>query len=151
MKPALVVFSVAPVVVSFFVNGWLGYEPCVKGHRIVDTQSTRSEAWLKDELARRSIRHAVADYWAAYRLTFLFGESTLVVPIHEKQDRYSPYRKAVKRATRFAYIYDRKRSLESLQTVMSRVDRGLAEHFEVGDFDVYILESPPAAGIADWS
>jgi hypothetical protein len=133
---------VSPMVVSFAVSGWLGYEPCVRGLRIVNNHLSESEARLQRALTSRKIKYATADYWAAYRLTFMFQEKVTVVPIHEKQDRYAPYRQRFDRAAQYAYIYDHRRSEESMHTVESRVALGLKERFSVGDFDVYIVERP---------
>jgi len=132
----------APMLASFAVSGWLGYEPFVKGIRIVDSGLEVDESRLLSELKRRHIGYALADYWAAYRLTFMFSEQVIAVPLHELQDRYAPYRQAFLRANNYAYIYDHRRSEESQQTVNSRVTEGLTEQFSVGNFDVYQISRP---------
>jgi len=129
----------SPMVVSFATCGWLGYEPCVKGLRIVDAHWSQSETRLQKELNRRGVKYAEADYWAAYRLTFMFQEAVTVVPIHSKQDRYAPYRLAFDQAPTYAYIFDRQRSEESQETVAKQLAQGLVEHFSVGGFEVYLL------------
>ena len=48
----------------------------------------------------------------SYRLTFLFRETIVVVPLHETQDRYPPYREAYARAKTVAYVFDALRSFE---------------------------------------
>ncbi len=126
-----------PMLASFAVSGWLGYEPFVKGIRIVDAGLDADESRLLSELKRRNIAYALADYWAAYRLSFMFKEQVVVVPLHESQDRYAAYRQDFGRARNYAYIYDHRRSEESQQTVESRVANGLEEKFSVGGFDVY--------------
>lgn len=130
---------VVPMVMSFGISGWLGYEPFVQGLRIVDAGLEANEARLLGELKRRDVKFAMADYWAAYRLTFMFGEQVVVVPMHESQDRYAPYRREFSRAPRFAYIFDHRRSEESQQTVADHVAQGLEEQFSVGPFDVYVI------------
>jgi hypothetical protein len=67
---------------------------------------------LEELLRARGVTHAVADYWASYRLTFLWRERVIVVPKNPGEDRYRPYREALERAPRFAYIHDRGRSRE---------------------------------------
>ena len=138
-KKTLMLGILLPMVLSFATCGWLGYEPCVKGLRIVDANWSQSETRLQQELNRRGVKYAEADYWAAYRLTFMFQEGVTVVPIHSKQDRYAPYRQAFDRAPSYAYIFDRHRSEESQETVAKHVGQGLVEHFSVGDFDVYLV------------
>jgi hypothetical protein len=109
---------VAPYVVSSGVAGWLGY-----GGEAPGSASTHGVAMDRDDralegaLRARGITHGLADYWAAYRLTFLSRESLVVVPWHESQDRYAPYRTAVAAAERVAYIYD---PLESLVRLSDR-------------------------------
>ncbi len=139
IRPLHLLALMAPMLASYAVSGWLGYEPFVRGLRIVDAGLEGNEAHLLRELQRRGINHAMADYWAAYRLTFMFKERVVVVPVHESQDRYTPYRQAFFRATRYAYIYDHHRSEESQRTVISRVAQGQEENFSVGGFDVYVL------------
>ncbi len=126
-----------PMLASFAVSGWLGYEPFVNGVRIENAGLEVDETLLLRELKRRHIAYALADYWAAYRLTFMFKEQVVVVPLHESQDRYLPYRQSFGRANDYVYIYDHRRSEESQQTVNNRVTNGLVEQFSVGNFDVY--------------
>jgi hypothetical protein len=140
VRPAVLVCWIAPMVASFAVCGWLGYEPCVQGVRILDTHSSETEAHLARELARRHIEYAQADYWAAYRLTFMFKEAVKVVPIHAQQDRYAPYRNGFSRAGVYAYIYDHRRSEESPNTIASRIGCEPSERFSIGDFDVYVVQ-----------
>jgi hypothetical protein len=134
---------------SFAVSGWLGYEPLVKGIKIIDAGLDVNEAQLLRELKRRHIAYAMADYWAAYRLTFMFKEQVVVVPMHESQDRYAPYRLAFGQADNFAYIYDHRRSEESEQTVHSFVTYGQVERFTIGGFDVYRISRSAGAGLQE--
>lgn len=140
LRPWVTMAVMTPLLVSFGLCGWLGYEPCVAGVRIVDTHWSENEEQLEQELVRRGIAVATADYWAAYRLTFMLREKVKVVPIHEHQDRYLPYRQAFEHASRYAYIYDHRRSDESLQSAQANAARGRTEHFSVGYFDVFIVE-----------
>jgi hypothetical protein len=135
-----VIFAMLPIVVSSAVSGWVGFEPLVRGLAIVDAGWEADEARLLAELERRGIRYAVADYWAAYRLTFMFRERVIVVPTHASQDRYPAYREAFLRAPRYAYLYDRSRSGESEETVDARTREEKKERFGVGSFDAYIME-----------
>jgi hypothetical protein len=149
VRPLRLLAIVAPMIASFAVSGWLGYEPFVQGLRILDAGLERDEAVLLRELERRKIAYATADYWASYRLTFMFQERVTVVPIHEEQDRYAPYRRAFFQTSRYAYIFDHRRSEESRETVEKRVNSGREERFSVGGFDVYLLSKPAGAPI-EW-
>ena len=139
MRPLYLLLFMSPMLASYAVSGWLGFEPLVRRVRILDAGLEANEAHVLLELKRRGITYAIADYWAAYRLTFMFKENVVVVPIHESQDRYSPYRRAFFGADRYAYIFDHRRSEESQQSVSSRVAEGQEERFTVGGFDVYVL------------
>jgi hypothetical protein len=145
-RTAVIAGLLGPMVVSFATCGWLGYEPCVKGLRIVDAHWSEGERRLQQELTRRGVKYAEADYWAAYRLTFMFQEAVTVVPIHPEQDRYAPYRQAFERAQTYAYIIDRHRSEESKKTIDQHVGQCPIERFSVGDFEVYILIRGHAQG-----
>ncbi len=108
-------FLLLPYVVSAALAGWLGFGPFVRGPCPVVTRSGRAvdEQLARDELARRGVRFAVADYWVAYRVTFVTREDLIVVPIHASQDRYRPYRDGFDAAPRVAYLFDPERSNES--------------------------------------
>jgi len=64
----------------------------------------RSARLMIDCLAQHDVRAAIADYWTAYRLTFLSGERLVVVPDDPVGDRYRPYRNQVRAAHTVASI-----------------------------------------------
>lgn len=94
--------------------GWISHGPYVRGPWPVlcDAGRAADEAHLQEELAARGVTAATADYWSAYRLTFLFREAIPVVPLHETQDRYPPYRATYGGAKTVAYVFDELRSFE---------------------------------------
>ena len=111
----------APYLVTAGIGGWVSYGPDVRGLRIVREPGTSTDDYrLGAELRARGVHYAIADYWVSYRLTFLFREDPIVVPSHESQDRYAPYRAAYARAGEVAYIVDPLRSEESLEAVTAR-------------------------------
>ena len=115
---------ITPYLVASALGGWVGYGPFVRGVRPVrETPELRDDYALFDLLQSRGIEHAQADYWASYRLTFLFGERVVVVPTNPAEDRYAPYRRAFESAPTFAYVFDRGRSREDL----AQVERALAK------------------------
>ena len=114
--------GLVPYLATAAIGGWASYGPDVRGLRIVREPGASTDDYrLGAELRARGIRYAVADYWVSYRLTFLFRENPIVVPSHESQDRYAPYRAAYAHADRVAYIVDPLRSEESLDTVAARL------------------------------
>jgi 4-amino-4-deoxy-L-arabinose transferase-like glycosyltransferase len=58
---------------------------------------------LVDALERNGIRHAFANYWIAYRLTFESGERIIATPF--VASRYPPYDEAVGRSPQAAYVF----------------------------------------------
>jgi hypothetical protein len=50
------------------------------------------ERSLRDFLRSRGVRAGAADYWTSYRLTYLFAENPVVIPLDPSQERYAPYR-----------------------------------------------------------
>ncbi len=99
---------VAPYLVAAAVGGWLSFGPFVHGAlpTLTPPGSAQEETQLGTSLRRRGIEYAAADYWQAYRLTFLWHEQPVVVPLNPGQDRYAPYRRAFNAARVVAYIFD---------------------------------------------
>jgi hypothetical protein len=106
----------APYFVSAAAGGWLGNGDNVNGFRIrLENGRARDEQALARTLEDRGIRYGFADYWVAYRLTFLFDENVILVPWHAALDRYPAYRRAVGEQERLAYVFDPSWSTEDLE------------------------------------
>ena len=99
--------ALAPYLVAAAVNGWLGYGPYVRGPWPVwDARGVAAdEDRLGAELARLGVRHATADYWLAYRLSFLLHERLIVTPLAATDVRYGPYAQAFGSAPVVAYLF----------------------------------------------
>ena len=143
---------VAPCAIACGVAGWVGRGPL--GAPAANGEA--EEASLVSTLATRGITRATADYWTAYRLTFLWREAVVVVPTNLAEDRYAPYRASFDAAPRVAYVFDPRRSREDA----AWIDRQLAaraipftreESLAVGRFGVTILKREGAAGEAEAS
>jgi hypothetical protein len=132
---------VVPCVAATGFAGWYGLGP----FRAPPANGTADEARLEAALVEHGVRYATADYWAAYRLTFLAGERVVVVPANPAEDRYAPYRAAFDEAPRVAYVFDPLRSREAPEWMRARVASGAtpfapdAESLRVGRFDVLLL------------
>jgi hypothetical protein len=111
----------APYLISAALCGWLGYVPYVHGWRVIDIGAGEDWAKLQTELKVQGVHEATADYWSSYRLTFLSKEHFIVVPLHASEDRYAPYRSEFKKAKRYAYIFDPRRSLEDFTKTAARL------------------------------
>jgi hypothetical protein len=144
MGAGLAALALAPYLAVAGSAGWIAHGPYVDGAVPVrcDAGRAEDEARLLAELRARGIDVAIADYWAAYRLTFLFREDVVVVPLHPEQDRYAPYRARVERAETVAYVHDALRSFED----RAATEHDLAERFDLdgepktfGPFTVRVL------------
>jgi len=97
----------APFVVAVGVGGWLAFSPYVQGGLPVrDPRGVaQDEAALASALRAEGVRYATAQYWLAYRLTFLADEDPIIVPLEPKDDRYRPYRDGFDAAPVVAYVF----------------------------------------------
>ena len=103
----------APHLLASAIAGWVGYGPFVHGVvPVAETPELRDDYTLFAMLRARGIRYVTADYWASYRLTYLFREEIIVVPKNLVEDRYPPYRRAFDAEPVFAYVFDPGRSRE---------------------------------------
>jgi hypothetical protein len=99
--------AVAPFVVAVGIGGWLAFSPYVQGGLPVrDPRGVaQDETALASVLRAEGVRYAAAQYWLAYRLTFLTDEDPIVVPLDPKDDRYRPYRDGFDAAQVVAYVF----------------------------------------------
>ncbi|WP_394839003.1 hypothetical protein LVJ94_19115 [Pendulispora rubella] len=134
----------APYLASAAIGGWVAYAPAVSG-LAVRTGLSRDDEAMGEKLRALGVRVAMADYWVAYRETFLFRESPIVVPSHLAQDRYRPYRDVFAREREYAYLVDRWRSEEPEATVAERLALSGARYdrIEVGDLVAFVVHAPP--------
>jgi hypothetical protein len=141
-----VAILLAPYVASIAVGGWLGYGDNVDGvHIRLENGRAEDEHRLAEALHARGLRYGLADYWVAYRLTFLFHEDPILVPWHAALDRYPPYRRAEEAERTVAYVFDPSWSLEDLSYRKSELSEGKTgfepgfEEFRVGRYSVLVL------------
>jgi hypothetical protein len=133
----------APYLVTAAVNGWLSY-----GINYLDVWTPartargtgREEIQVARMLRSRGVEYAAAQYWLSYRLTFLFRERPVVVPLHEGQDRYSPYRDGFNRARDVAYIFhpSEPRASPVDQENGLRARHANFEKHQIADFTVFV-------------
>ena len=145
--------ALTPYLASAAIGGWVAYAPATRGWS-VRSGLTSDDMRLGAELRARGVRVATADYWVAYRATFLFRESPVVVPTHASQDRYPPYRAAFLEADAYAYIIDRWRSEEPEERVVARIAAAGAryERIVAGEKVALVVHAPPARSpeVAMW-
>jgi hypothetical protein len=138
--PKRFAIAFAPHVLASAIGGWVGYGPLVNG-LVPVRESTRDDDALLELLTDRALTVAEADYWTAYRLTFLYREHVVVVPTNPAEDRYAPYRRAFERAARYAYVFDPGRSREDLAEAERKLIEAEAsvERTSVGKVTVFVV------------
>lgn len=161
--PLLLPFALVPLVVTFGgrrlavllaaplvaagVSGWVSFGPDVDGPFVAErgpspTDEERTRAFLKE----RGVTYAMADYWTAYRVSFVTAERLIVVPTHAEQDRYAPYRRAFEREKTVAYLLDPLRTSEAPDAVGAALSKGelvgegRVERTEIGRLTVFVIE-----------
>jgi hypothetical protein len=103
-----VLFAVlAPYLVAAAAGGWMSFGPYVQGPLPVRTArgTAEEEQAVGQALRERGVRYGAAQYWLAYRLTFLWKEEPILVPFDGWEDRYAPYRRAFEEAPVVAYVF----------------------------------------------
>jgi Dolichyl-phosphate-mannose-protein mannosyltransferase len=132
-----------PYWTTALLGGWLSYGLFVDGPRIrVDARTVASdERILQSELVKAGVHEAKADYWLAYRLTFLFDEDPLVVPVDPGGDRYPPYQRRVEAAPVYALLFhpSEPRSLPETYEAELRASGQAYERRDVAGFTVLLI------------
>jgi hypothetical protein len=132
-----------PHLLASAIAGWVGYGPFVHGPLpVAETPELRDDYTLRDLLRARHLRFATADYWASYRLTYLFREEIIVVPTNPAEDRHAAYRRAFEAEPVFAYVHDPGRSRENVTTAEHDLVAANAhvEKTAAGGLTVFIVE-----------
>ncbi|MGQ0506061.1 MAG: hypothetical protein ACT4TC_12170 [Myxococcaceae bacterium] len=140
-----------PYAASAALGGWLSYGPYVNGPlprrdaRGIAAEEQVLGQWLRTQ----GIDAAAAQYWLAYRLTFLWKESPTVVPIEAGEDRYPPYRAQLHQAQRTAYIFHPSEPRASPAGVLPILAArgGVIRHAHVAGFTVLIHDLTPTANL----
>jgi len=93
-------------------------------------------------LRQRGVREGYAQYWIAYRLSLLFEEDPLIVPLDPKDDRRASLRAQVERAKRVAMIFhpSEPRATAAQYREKLTASGALEEEFQVEDFTVLIVK-----------
>jgi hypothetical protein len=124
--------------------GWAAYGPYVDGPwpRLDARGQAKEEQAVIDALRERGVTHAQAQYWLAYRLTFLSQEYPIVVPF--VGDRYPPYFEGFAAATRVAYIFhpSEPRAVPEDVLPMLWAEGGGLEDLSVADWRILVYDRP---------
>ena len=134
---------IAPFVVAVGLGGWYALAPyVVDGVPVRDPRGVaQDENVLAGALRAEGVEYAAAQYWLAYRLTFLFDEDPVVVPLALADDRYRPYRDGFDTAPVVAYVFHPSEPRATWQTTAGELDaQGVAyRREEVAGFTVLIV------------
>ncbi len=105
LRTVAVVLSIYAV--SLAASGWRSYGRYLNEWRPVVTErgSATQERKLLSFLQARGVAAASAQYWLAYRLTLIFGEKMIVVPLNASEDRYAPYRAQFEASPKKAMLF----------------------------------------------
>jgi hypothetical protein len=151
LRPRRFALLSAPYLAAAVVGGWLSYGPYVAGAQPVRTPrgGAAEEAQLGAALRERGVTYAAAQYWLAYRLTFLWGEQPIVVPLDPTQDRYAPYRQGFAAAPTVALIFhpSEPRATPACYETQLRQTGATYERLEIAGFTVLLWHrGPPERG-----
>lgn len=96
-----------PYLASVAFAGWLSWGIYVDGPlpRLDARGRADDERVVRDFLRENGVQYAAAQYWLAYRLSFLFEENPVVVPLADGEDRYAPHRAGFDAAKKTALIF----------------------------------------------
>lgn len=130
----------SPYLFAIAVGGWLTFGMFVNGPLPQRTPRGVSdeEAQVAAMLLNRGIRYGAAHYWLAYRLTFIFQERPIIVPI-ESEDRYPRYRAEFNAAPIVAYIFHPSQPWLNPNVYEERFKKEQVKYEKIGMFDFTIF------------
>lgn len=145
LGPRRFALMLAPYLVAAATAGWIAQSSYVRGWIPVSGPRGRAddERALGAALLERGITNAKADYWLAYRLTYLLGERVLVTPLSAIENRYAPYGLAFDAAPAVALIFhpSEPRARAELEAAALRRSGVPFERLGVAGFTVLVLRT----------
>jgi hypothetical protein len=142
LRPRGFAVLLAPYLMVAAFAGWLAYGSYVDGPlpRLDPRGAGDDEEQLGKFLVDHGYEHGFAQYWLAYRLTFLWKEKPILAPF--EFDRYHAYRQQVMSAKKVAYIYHPSEPRAVPQTVLSQLVRmpGTTQVGMVGSYTVVLYD-----------
>lgn len=95
----------SPWLLTAAIGGWLSFGAMVDGPlpRRTERGAMTADLAVGEFLRSKGVRYAAADFWVAYRLTFILGEKPIVVP-EASEDRYPKWRAAFENEALVAYL-----------------------------------------------
>jgi hypothetical protein len=129
-------FLIIPYLACAAVGGWLSYGTYVDGAlpRLDARGTAVEEKRLGEALRARGVKAAYAQYWLAYRLTFLWHEDPVVIPLGG--DRHPEYRQQLRDQRTVAYIFHPSEPRATPKDVRPRLRTGTVETQQIEGFTV---------------
>lgn len=131
-----------PYLCAAAFGGWLGYGQFVDGLKPVVTArgAATEERAVVDFLRKRGVEAAAAQYWLAYRLSFLWEEQPVVVPLSAGEDRYPPHQQRFASARVVAYVFHPSAPRASPAEVLPwlAAQPGRVESVSIADFTILV-------------
>lgn len=90
---------IAPYLISTAIGGWLSWP------KHPAQSDTRNEQALLQQLKADGVQAVAAEYWLAYRLTFLWREELIAMPLDSADDRHRAYRQQFDAAAKKALVF----------------------------------------------
>lgn len=142
LRPRRFAIALTPYLVTAALGGWLAFGPYVDGPVPVRTPRgvAEDEAALAEVLRTRGVKYGAAQYWLAYRLTFLWDEDPIVIPLATLENRYQTYLAGYLRAPVVAYVFHPSESRaepETYENVLREVGARY-ERLEIRGFTVLL-------------
>ena len=135
----------SPYLFAIAVGGWLTFGMFVDGPfpRRTPRGVADEEAQVAAMLVKRGIRYGTAHYWLAYRLTFIFQERPIIVPL-DSEDRYPRYRAEFNATPVVAYIFHPSQPWLDPNVYEEKLKKERAEYEKIRmfEFTIFIVNRP---------
>lgn len=136
-----------PYLASVAVAGWLSFGPYVDGlvPRLTARGQADEERQLATALRERGVQHGAAQFWLAYRLSYLWDENPSLVPLNPGEDRHLPFRHAYEAAPVVAWVFhpSEPRARPGPYEAQLRARGMQYEKIEVAGFTALIVRKQP--------
>ena len=139
----------APYLIVAAIGVWHSYGFYVNGllpRRYAAEHFEQPEQQVREFLRARGIRYAAADYWLAYRFSFVFQEDPVIEAIDLSQSRHLPYQDAFRAQPVKAWVFHPNWSRTPMESCLNvlRDERVPFSRQQVGAFTVIVFPDPSA-------
>ncbi len=142
--------AAAPYLIVMAIAVWHSHGFNVSGllpRRHAAATFEQPERQLRDFLRARGIRYAAADYWFAYRFSFVFQEDPVMEAIDLSQSRHLPYADAFRAQPVKAWVFHPNWSRTPMEACLDvlRDERIAFSRHQVGAFTVIVFPDSTAS------